>query len=140
MCIGACAYMEQKWLHTLSTQTRALFRSVRFMDDILLIHLKNQQPPIDECYTPLVLEDGDKDTFLETKFARTNNNLTFRLKNKNEIPGTIWRYQHYNSYGNHKQRIATMHSALRKVNKMASDDEQLKISALTKLKEFKSLQ
>ena len=55
-----------------------------------------------DCYwAPLKLEDGKKDTFLETTFEITEaNTIRHWLKNENEIgkqPKT-WRYAHFRSY------------------------------------------
>ena len=50
-----------------------------------------------------------------------------------------WRYQHFSSYGGYSQKRATLFACLRKVHAMASNEEQLKISALAKLREFERL-
>ena len=91
-----------------------------------------------ECYwPPLELEDGGKDTFLETRFNITKDNyLRMWLKNDNEAETKIWRYQDFRSYGIYQQKKAIMQAALRKVHHMASDAGMLYKSAQDKLREF----
>ena len=63
------------------------------------------------------------------------------LKNVNE-PGKdpkVWRYAHYSSYTPWAAKRSTMISTLKKVDKMASDTENLVKSACWKLKEFARL-
>ena len=63
------------------------------------------------------------------------------LKNVNE-PGKdpkVWRYAHYSSYTPWAAKRSIMISTLKKVDKMASDTENLVKSACWKLKEFARL-
>ena len=66
-----------------------------------------------------------------------------RLKNLNEgrvDDPAVWRYQHFNSYGEYTQKRSTLAACLSKVQNMASDSQQLMYSALQKLDEFKRLE
>ena len=96
-----------------------------------------------ECYwDPLRLEDGGEGTFLETSFdLKPNGEVSHWLKNVNE-PGKdpkVWRYAHYSSYTPWAAKRSIMISTLKKVDKMASDTENLVKSACWKLKEFARL-
>ena len=51
----------------------------------------------------------------------------------------VWRYAHYSSYTPWASKRSVMISTLKKVNKMASNDENLVKSAYWKLKEFARL-
>ena len=146
MTIGTCCWMEQRWLERLQPQEKEMFRARRYMDDIMLMYIKtprwNNKEFIkkfeeSECYwPPLELEDGEQDTFLETRFKLTNNNLRMWLKNDNEGETKIWRYQDFGSYGKYQHKKAILQAALRKVYHMASDDGMLYKSAQDKLREF----
>ena len=59
-----------------------------------------------------------------------------RLKNANEDTCSlaVWRYHHYRSRVDYATKRATVFSTLRKVDRMASDPEQLTISAMAKCK------
>ena len=67
--------MEDKWMQTLSPETKAHFRAARYMDDILVLHtesIPNTFLEDGKCYhAPLRLEDGSPNTFLETTFNIT---------------------------------------------------------------------
>ena len=127
-------------------------RAKRFMDDILLWYVRSpawdseaflQDFEKSTCYwDPLKLEPGSDGIFLETAFECDGDEITYRLKNPNEAGGEpkVWRYQHFSSYGGYSQKRATLFACLRKVHAMASDEEQLKISALAKLREFERLE
>jgi hypothetical protein len=149
MTIGACAWMEHEWMQTLDIETKAMFKAVRYMDDILMFHV--EKPNFDQakflssfcksdCYwNPLKLEDGKSDTFLESTFEVTKDNkIRYWLKNENEIgqePKT-WRYAHFHSYATFESKKGVMIATLKKLDKMASDDNALINSAIKKLHEF----
>ena len=151
MTVGTCAWMEQEWLRGLGTVDKQFFEAVRYMDDILMVYADAAEWDSDrfladlqasECYwPPLRLEAASGDTFLETRFEVTPNGFKYRLKNTNE--GTtkpmVWRYQHFDSYGAYQQKRSTLMASLRKVDKMASDGEQLLRSGSAKLQEFTRL-
>ena len=153
MTIGACAWMEKEWMKSVDHNAKKFFRAKRFMDDILLIFAKNEEWEHEkfikdfkksECYwSPLTLEEGKEGTFLETRFmvSPDKKNISFRLKNDNEGRNEpqIWRYHHFQSYGNYTQKRATLLASLRKVHHMASDSKQLFFSGVDKLKEFANL-
>ena len=122
------------------------------MDDVLTLTAENANFDKErfitdfhksECYwDPLRLEDGGEGTFLETSFMlRTNGEVTHWLKNVNEPDKDpkVWRYAHYSSYTPWASKRSVMISTLKKVNKMASNDENLVQSAYWKLKEFARL-
>ena len=150
MTVGGCAWMENEWLQTLTSDNKQMFRAKRFMDDILLWYVDSPQWDSQAflrdfeqstCYwDPLKLEPGSDGIFLETAFECNGDQITYRLKNPNEAGGDpkVWRYQHYSSYGGYYQKRATLFACLRKVHAMASDEEQLKISACAKLRECPS--
>ena len=95
------------------------------------------------CYwDPLKLEPASEGTFLETAFACNGSTITHRLKNQNEAAGEqkVWRYQHFKSYGGYAEKRAVLFASLRKVHAMASDEDQVKRSALAKLREFERLE
>ena len=151
MTVGGCAWMENEWMQTLTSENKQMFRARRFMDDILLWYVDSPQWDSQAflrdfeqstCYwDPLKLEPGSDGVFLETAFECNGDQITYRLKNPNEAGGDpkVWRYQHFSSYGGYSQKRATLFACLRKVHAMASDEEQLKISALAKLREFERL-
>ena len=95
----------------------------------------------EECYwPPLKLEQGSGDTFLETSFRKQpGGSLTFRLKNANEKEYKVWRYHHYLSALDYATKRGVLTSTLLKVEHMASDTQQLRISALAKCTEFLEL-
>ena len=152
MCIGTCAWMEMEWMKSLSQETKKHFRSIRYMDDVLTLTARSATFDEarfktdfhkSECYwDPLRLEDGGEGTFLETSFdLKPNGEVSHWLKNVNE-PGKdpkVWRYAHYSSYTPWAAKRSTMISTLKKVDKMASDTENLVKSACWKLKEFARL-
>ena len=148
MTIGTCAWMEHRWMQTLTRDTKSMFRAARYMDDILMIyadsptfHSSNLLNNFNSnCYTtPLKLEDGKPNTFLESTFEITKNNtIRHWLKNDNETgaPPTIWRYSHFNSYATFESKRAILIATLKKLHKMASDEQSLLSSAVQKLSEF----
>ena len=119
-----------------------------YMDDILMLYAEHERwdsasflRDFEEshCYwKPLRLEHGDDGVFLETAFTLLNNRVVHRLKNANELEQRVWRYHDNGSYCSSKQKRAVFLACLRKVDKMASDNNQLWISAIAKLREFKS--
>ena len=154
MTIGACGWMEDEWMQTLSVETKSCFRAKRFMDDILLVHTRaawwdherflrdfNEST----CYhEPLKLEDGKEGVFLETSFRFDKEAGRFRycLKNDNRLgeEPKVWRYQHFKSHAPFLQKRAVLLGCLRKVHAMASDAQMLRSSAQQKLAEFQRLQ
>ena len=89
--------------------------------------------------SPLKLEDGKPNTFLESTFEITNDNtIRHWLKNDNEqgAPPTIWRYSHFNSYATFESKKAILIATLKKLDKMSSDQQSLLNSAVQKLSEF----
>ncbi len=88
---------------------------------------------------PLKLEDAGEGTFLETTYSVEQNKMVFRLKNANEKETKVWRYQHFYSHATYQQKRAVLVASLRKVQKMASDADQLHVSAIAKLREFEKL-
>ena len=152
MCIGACAWMENEWMQSLTKDTKERFSSIRYMDDVMTLTARS--PNFDterfkadfhrsECYwDPLRLEDGGEGTFLETSFdLKPNGEVSHWLKNVNEPDKDpkVWRYAHYSSYTPWASKRSVMISTLKKVNKMASNEENLVMSAYCKLKEFAKL-
>ena len=63
------------------------------------------------------------------------------LKNTNEIgkEPSVWRYAHYDSATDFKQKRAVLMACLQKVQKMARDGAALQLSASQKLAEFSNL-
>ena len=150
MAIAACGWMEQEWMQQLADDTKGRFRAKRFMDDILMIYVKNDEWKHEEfvedferseCYqAPLELEEGKAGTFLETRYVIEGKTIQYRLKNDNEAGDTkIWRYQHFHSFSPFSQKRATLTACLRKVHKMASSPATLWQSALAKVAEFRRL-
>jgi len=94
-----------------------------------------------ECYWgPLKLEGAGNDTFLENVFHKDmNRKIQFRLKNANESETRVWRYHHYRSGLDYTTKRAILMSTLRKVDRMASNAEQLQISVRAKCIEFLKL-
>ena len=151
MCNGTCAWMEREWMAGLSAVDKLHFSGARYMDDILLFIARSgewdgerflQDFARSECYwQPLKLEDAGTGCFLENVFSKTpDGNIRFRLKNANEDSLAVWRYHHYRSRVDYATKRATVFSTLRKVDRMASDPEQLTISAMAKCKEFLDLE
>ena len=147
MTIGTCAWMEQQWKMELPEHQKKNFEAIRYMDDILLSISKNKEWDYDHflkdfqksnCYwKPLKLEEGKPNVFLETSFTYNHvEGLSYRIKNDNEKETNIWRYHHYNSSFDYRNKRRILLATLRKVHNMASDEVQLKISALCKLQEF----
>ena len=138
-------------MQTLEPEVKELFRAKIYMDDVFIMmaqndawdHAKFLDDFKKEVYwNPLRLECGGEGTFLETKFDIEKDKCNFRLKNTNEGRSTnpaVWRYQHFDSYGEYMQKRSTLASTLTKVDVMASNDTQLFYSASEKLKEFKEL-
>ena len=83
------------------------------------------------------LEDSGSGTFLETVFSiNEDRTVRCRLKNVNENAMCVWRYHHYRSQLDYTTKRAILMSTLRKVDAMASDPQQLTLSARTKCREF----
>ena len=128
-----------------------MFRARRYMDDILLICAKNATWDStrfladferSECYfPPLELEDGADGTFLETTFEWKGDRFRYWIKNENragEEP-KVWRYKDFRSHAPFAQKRALITMMMKKVAKMASDEQALRESALQKLAEFRRL-
>ena len=151
MTIGTCAWMEHEWLQTVHADSRGNFLAKRYMDDLLVFYAENARWDEarflrdigTECYLPpLTLEDGAKGTFLETSFEITaGNEIRHWLKNVNETGAspTVWRYAHFDSHGEFTQKRAVLMACLQKVQKMASDYDALRSSAIQKVAEFAAL-
>jgi len=148
MCITTCAWMERRWLGTLTPEQKETFRVARYMDDMLMFiaerpdrsHTAILHDFEKACYKPLKLEDGAPNTFLETQFAIQNQDIRFWLKNDNaQGENKIWRYQHYKSHSPFLQKQAVLTACLRKVQKMSSDNDTLYDSGLAKVREFSRL-
>ena len=83
--------------------------------------------------------DAVSDTFLETVFSNSidaDRTVRCRLKNVNENETRVWRYHHYRSQLDYTTKRAILMSTLRKVDAMASDSQQLTLSAHAKCREF----
>ena len=150
MTIGSCAWMEQEWLKTIDASDRKFFRAKRFMDDIAIVYASTPQWDSErfiadftqsQCYQePLKLEPGKDGTFLETRVWIRNNQIRHKLKNDNEGGEIkVWRYMHFHSNAPFVQKRATLTACLRKVHRMASDTDILRVSALDKVAEFRRL-
>ena len=147
MAIITTAWMEKKWMASLSQQQRGNFRAMRFMDDIFVRYREGGdvlQRLKADCYLPpLKLEEAEQETFLETTLVPLpTGGLAHRLKNKIEgcTEGQqIWRYHRYDSYCPYLQKFGVLMGTLRKVADMASDREQLEFSGHEKLREFELL-
>ena len=85
------------------------------------------------------MENASNEQFLETTFTANQHELSFRLKNKNEKQYTVWRYNNYHSCVPYGIKRQVLFSTLQKVNRMASDAQQLRISAASILHEFQQL-
>ena len=144
MCIGACAYMEKKWIQTLPLEFKKKMLAKRYMDDVLIFSIKylDVNTPLQECYNkPLTLEETKNDTFLETSFKIVNNKIQHWLKNENDHQQhKVWRYAHFHSNMAFKQKKAVLQACLRKVHLAASDNHHRRKSAIQKLQEFGRLQ
>ena len=151
MTIGACAWMESRWLNTVKAEDRKHFKAKRFMDDIAMIYAETTQWDSEQfmedfaeskCYQPLKLEKGKDGTFLETRVWIEDNRLRYKLKNDNEGgQEKIWRYKHFDDGSPFMQKRATLTACLQKVQEMASDceDDVFKTAALDKIAEFRRL-
>ena len=150
MMLSACAWMEKEWSEALAPADKQFFRAKRFMDDILLAYVET--PRWDSArfvedmqrsviyQEPLKLERGHDGTFLETRFTIENNAFRYKLKNDNEGGVVkIWRYMHFHANAPFVQKRATLTACLRKVHRMASDTDILRVSALDKVAEFRRL-
>ena len=65
--------------------------------------------------------------------------IRYWLKNDNEKEIKIWRYKHFYSHGEYKQKRSIITACLRKVQKLASDETVMIKSATHKIKEFTQL-
>jgi len=151
MTIGTCAWMEHEWLQTVHPNSRENFLARRYMDDLLVFYARHSgwdeerflKDISSHCYLPpLRLEAGREGTFLETSFEITDaNEIRHWLKNDNALgmPPKIWRYAHFDSHGDFGQKRATLMACLSKVQKMASDSDVLRESAIQKVAEFARL-
>jgi hypothetical protein len=149
MTIGACAWMEKQWLEGIDERSKEYFTAVRYMDDILLFVAKSEEFDY-KCFindlentvyfSPLKLQDGDKNTFLENTITIKDNKIKYRLKNNNNFTADVWRYPHYHSYTAKTMKAGILLSAMKKVHKMTSDQNELIYSAMQKISEFAHLQ
>ena len=146
MTILTCAWMEREWVNGLHPMDRLYFKGARYMDDILIFlskthkwdHVKFLEDfARSECYwKPLKLENAGVGQFLETSYEKVGQNVTYRLKNANEVHNNVWRYHHYQSRMDYTTKRSTLLSSLRKTFTMASDNEQCLIGLEAKCKEF----
>ena len=118
------------------------------MDDIILMLSKSAEWDKDKflsdftnsCYwKPLMLEEVDPKDYLETTLKVEGGVVHTRLKNKNEFKNEVWRYHHFRSQADYMVKRATLLNALRKVDSHASGSIQLRLSAMSKIKEFMRL-
>ena len=142
----ALAYMEHMFLTRLPPTVRSNFVGIRYMDDLLTIYkdnstmrgtLKHMQQSMYKG--ELRLEAANESLFLETRFEITQDGvLALRLKNSNEDKriAQVWRYQHWYSATSYTLKRSILLAALKKVHKMANNEEQLRISAQAKIREF----
>ena len=150
MTIGTCAWMEDEWMKTIDAKSKRYFRAKRFMDDILLMYVRT--PEFDSrrfvqdmqrsvvYQEPLKLEAGHDGTFLETRYAITENRMRYWLKNDNEDGKVaVWRYHHWCSNAPFAQKRATVTACLRKVHRMSSSPAYLIKGAMDKAAEFRRL-
>ena len=145
--ICSCAWMEQEFLANISEESKHLFAAGRYMDDVISIYKKSDAwdyQRFDEdlekqCYiAPLKLEASKVGVFLENEFEIRANKIVYRLKNENRdaLHPEVWRYQHFNSYQPFARKRATITAALHKVQFFGSDDEQITVAGVRKLREF----
>ena len=146
MTIGTCVWMEQQWRATLPED--APLRVRRYMDDVLVLYAKDgvwdHQGALcslkRDCYlSPLRLEPGAEDVFLETQFRIVDGRrVRHWIKNDNRPgePLKVWRYAHWACYSDIAQKKATLMACLGKVHAMASDTHALAYSAWAKIAEF----
>ena len=74
---------------------------------------------------------------METRFWKDlRGNIRHRLKNDHEHGVKVWRYHDYISDLPMITKRSILMSTLRKVHKMASDDDELAVSAMDKLREL----
>ena len=139
------AFMEQRYLASMSIFDKENLIALRYMDDLLtVIHTKNTHL-VDTIKNAkmyegsLRLEPTAPYTFLETWLeVTTKGKITYRLKNDNEwcMEPKVWRYQHWYSGASYTQKRGILLATLKKVDRMASDSTQLFISATEKIREF----
>ena len=69
---------------------------------------------------------------------REDNQIVYRLKNDNEVgkPAKVWRYAHFDSQATFESKRAVLVATLKKLDKMASNEQELVYSAMQKLYEF----
>ena len=148
MAVGTCAWMEARWKEKIDKKERGNVAIARYMDDCLIAENrktseemnKTVRDYVENCYLPpLKLESAGSGIFLETQFTCSpEGELTYRLKNVNaglKEPQT-WRYQRYDSYVPQILKFGVIMGTLHKVERMASNGQQLGISAREKLLEF----
>ena len=69
-----------------------------------------------------------------------HDHIDFRLKNVNEGEvEKVWRYQAWDSYSPNEQKWRTLVGTLKKVDYMASNEKEVFVSAMHKLREFANL-
>ena len=78
--------------------------------------------------------------FWRRSFTVQHDHIDFRLKNVNEGEvKKVWRYQAWDSYSPNEQKWRTLVATLKKVAAMASNEKEVFVSAMHKLREFASL-
>ena len=149
MTIGTCAWLEEGWLQSVDNRDKQYFQAKRFMDDIIMIYVKNkvwdskkflQDFTRSEVYPkPLELEAGKDGIFLETQYYTCDNYIHYKLKNDNEMGKTnVWRYHHWHSNTTFQQKVGTLNACLRKAEN-ASTPQLMLQSACSKVEEFRRL-
>ena len=149
MTILTCAWMEREWMEGMAPLDCMFFRGCRYMDDVLLFTSKaadwDRKKFIEdfqrsECYWyPLRLEETDASQFLENTIVQRKDDVAYRLKNLNETGCQVWRYHDYRSRMDYATKRATITAALKKANKLGSDDYQIRVAGICKCREFLAL-
>ena len=141
------AYMENTFLSRLQQKERGHVVGIRYMDDLLTVYKDDGGHQTRDILTRmhssmykgrLRLEPAHDSHFLETRFELRGDKVLLRLKNENEgqTQPKVWRYQHWYSATSFTLKRSILLAALKKVHFMASDHEQLAISARAKVQEF----
>ena len=85
-------------------------------------------------WSPASRESGNSGSTPRRKTL--GDHIVHRLKNQNEKGNKVWRYHHYHSALDYGTKRGILASCLNKVEKMASNPSELRISALAKCTEF----
>jgi hypothetical protein len=148
MTIGACAWMEKKWMEKLPKDEKSNFLAKRYMDDVLIFMKKHnwdrgnfEENFKNQVYdTPLCLKESEEGIFLESFFKIKGDYIFYRIKNANENgERNVWRYQHAQSYMPLQLKISLIVMTLKKVDALAGQKSELYMSGKQKLEEFKKL-